>query len=127
MFTANDFGYWTITVERPLLDEDGNPVTDSKGKPKPDAKKRHRECAVVHYGVNTAGDAAAMTIKAYFEAAEVLLQRPRRLGGHQEDEGGLRDPHFLPYVPPRPLAEIDADLEKVSPRSWNCCERWREG
>ena len=30
VFTARDFAYWTITVERPLLDEGDKPVTDGK-------------------------------------------------------------------------------------------------
>ena len=44
IFTATDFGYWTITVERPLLDEDGKPVTDRKGQPEAGREEaRHRE------------------------------------------------------------------------------------
>jgi len=31
--------------------------------------------------------------------------------------------HFYKYVPPRPLAEIDADLRSRSPRSSTCCGR----
>ena len=115
VFTANDFGYWTITVERPLLDEDGNPVTDSKGKPKPDAKKRDTENVPFTYGVNTAGDAGRdKTIKAYFEA-EVLQHVPDAWVDTKKTKVGYEIPftrHFYKYVPPRPLAEIDADLEK---------------
>lgn len=33
VFTANDFAYWTITVERPLLDDDGQPVRTVKATP----------------------------------------------------------------------------------------------
>jgi type I restriction enzyme M protein len=29
VFATTDFGYWTITVERPLLGEDGEPVVGS--------------------------------------------------------------------------------------------------
>jgi len=69
VFTANDFAYWSITVERPLLDEDGKAVMDRKGNPKPDAKKRDTENVPFTYGGNTAGDAGqATTIKAYFDA-----------------------------------------------------------
>ena len=45
-----DFGYWTITVERPLLDDEGEVVTDRKGKPKPDSKKRDTENVPFTYG-----------------------------------------------------------------------------
>ena len=115
VFTANDFGYWTITVERPLLEEDGQPVTDSKGKPKPDAKKRDTENVPFTYCGNAAGDAGRdETIKAYFEA-EVLPHVPDAWVDTKKTKVGYEIPfarHFYRYVPPRPLAEIDADLEK---------------
>ena len=40
--------------------------------------------------------------------------RPRRLGRREKTKVGYEIPftrHFYKYVPPRPLAEIDADLE----------------
>ena len=115
VFTANDFGYWTITVERPLLDEGGKAVTDSKGNPKPDAKRRDTENVPFTYGGNTAGDAGrAATITAYFEA-EVLPHVPDAWVDLKKTKVGYEIPftrQFYKYVPPRPLAEIDADLEK---------------
>ena len=115
VFTANDFGYWTITVEQPLLDEDGHPVTDRKGAPKPDAKRRDTENIPFTYGGNTAGDTARdATIKAYVEA-EVLPHVPDAWVDTKKTKVGYEIPftrHFYKYVPPRPLAEIDADLEK---------------
>ncbi|MDQ1306432.1 MAG: type restriction enzyme protein [Actinomycetota bacterium] len=115
VFTANDFGYWTITVERPLLDEDGNPVTDRSGNPKPDAKKRDTENVPFTYGGNTTGDdGREETIKAYVEA-EVLPHVPDAWVDSKKTKVGYEIPftrHFYKYVPPRPLAEIDADLEK---------------
>ena len=115
VFTANDFGYWTITVERPLLDEDGNPVVDRKGNPKPDAKKRDTENVPFAYAGNTSGDKGRdETIKAYFEA-EVLPHVPDAWVDTKKTKVGYEIPftrHFYKYVPPRPLAEIDADLEK---------------
>ncbi|BBX04636.1 restriction endonuclease subunit M [Mycolicibacterium moriokaense] len=115
VLTANDFGYWTITVERPLLDEDGNPVTDRKGNPKPDPQKRDTENVPFTYGGNTDGDAGrAATIKAYLEA-EVLPHVPDAWIDEKKTRIGYEIPftrHFYRYIPPRPLAEIDADLEK---------------
>lgn len=115
VFTANDFAYWTITVERPLLDEDGKPVTDRKGNPKSDAKRRDTENIPFTYGGNTGGDAGrAATIKAYFEA-EVLPYLPDAWIDAKKTKVGYEIPftrQFYKYVPPRPLAEIDADLEK---------------
>ncbi|WP_454163757.1 type I restriction-modification system subunit M [Gordonia iterans] len=115
VFTADDFGYWTITVERPLLDDDGNPVTDRKGTPKPDPKKRDTENTPFTYGGNTAGDLGRdATIKQYF-ATEVLPHVPDAWIDEKKTKVGYEIPftrHFYKYVPPRPLAEIDADLDK---------------
>jgi type I restriction enzyme M protein len=115
IFCANDFGYWTITVERPLLDEIGNPVADRKGNPKPDATRRDTENIPFTYGGNTSGDVGrAATIKAYFEA-EVLPHAPDAWVDIKKTKIGYEIPftrHFYKYVPPRPLEEIDADLEK---------------
>jgi type I restriction enzyme M protein len=114
-FTANDFAYWTITVERPLLDEDGKPVTDRKGIPKPDASRRDTENVPFTHGGNTEGDAGrAATIKAYFET-EVRPHVPDAWVDTKKTKVGYEIPftrQFYKYVPPRPLAEIDADLEK---------------
>ena len=115
VFTSNDFGYWTITVERPLLDEIGNPVVDRKGDPKPDAKRRDTENVPFTYGGNTAGDAGREeTIKAYVES-EVLPHVPDAWVDVKKTRVGYEIPftrQFYKYLPPRALAAIDADLEK---------------
>ncbi|WP_461666703.1 type I restriction-modification system subunit M [Gordonia sputi] len=115
VFTANDFGYWTITVEQPLLTETGKIPKDRKGNPKPDTKKRDTENVPFTYGGNTDGDLGRdATIKAYFEA-EVLPHVPDAWVDEAKTKVGYEIPftrHFYKYVPPRPLAEIDADLEK---------------
>ncbi|CAN5296367.1 class I SAM-dependent DNA methyltransferase [soil metagenome] len=114
IFANTDFGYWTITVERPLLDDDDKPIVDRKGNPKPDAKKRDTENIPFTYGGNTEGaHSQAATIKAYFEA-EALPHVPDAWIDHKKTKVGYEIPftrHFYQYVPPRPLAEIDADLE----------------
>ncbi|MDD6511610.1 type I restriction-modification system subunit M [Sharpea azabuensis] len=43
IFDNDYFGYTRITVETPLKDEDGDIITDKKGKPKADSKKRDYE------------------------------------------------------------------------------------
>src|SRR5699024_4403049 len=55
VLSTDEFGYWTITVERPLLDDDGEIVRDRKGNPKPDSKKRDTENVPFTYGGNTEG------------------------------------------------------------------------
>lgn len=43
IFDNEYFGYQRITVESPQKDEDGNIITDRKGNPKADSKKRDYE------------------------------------------------------------------------------------
>ncbi|MFH9492223.1 N-6 DNA methylase [Streptomyces halstedii] len=111
----DEFGYWTVTVERPLLDENGNPVVNRKGDPKPDSKKRDTENVPFTYGGSTAGtEAESEVIQAYFDA-EVKPHVPDAWIDWAKTKTGYEIPltrHFYKYVPPRPLAEIDADLEK---------------
>lgn len=114
VLSTNEFGYWTITVERPLLDDDGEIVRDRKSNPKPDAKKRDTENVPFTYGGNTAGaDAKDATIEAYF-AAEVAPHVPDAWVDSKKTKVGYEIPFtriFYKYVPPRPLEEIDRDLE----------------
>jgi type I restriction enzyme M protein len=111
----DEFGYWTVTVERPLLDEGGNPVVNRKGEPKPDSKKRDTENVPFTYGGSTAGASAKTeVIQAYFDT-EVKSHVPDAWIDWAKVKTGYEIPftrHFYKYVPPRPLAEIDADLEK---------------
>lgn len=111
----DEFGYWTITVESPLLDENGNPVVDRKGKTKADSKKRDTENIPFTYGGSTAGAAGKTeVIQAYFDA-EVKPHVPDVWIDWTKVKTGYDLPftrHFYKYVPPRPLLEIDADLEK---------------
>lgn len=115
IFRTDEFGYWTITVERPLIDENGQPIVDRKGIPKPDAKLRDTENVPFTYDGNTLGDEGREeAIKAYMEA-EVLPHVPDAWVDLKKTKVGYEIPftrHFYTYVPPRPLAEIDADLEK---------------
>jgi type I restriction enzyme M protein len=103
-FANEDFLYRTITVERPLRDEMGNVVTDSKGRPKADAKLRDTE------NVPWSED-----VGAYFER-EVKPYAEDAWIDHAKTKEGAEIPftrHFYEYIPPRPLEEIDRDLEAV--------------
>lgn len=111
----DEFGYWTITVERPLLDEAGKPVVDRKGNLKPDPKRRDTEKVPFTYGGSTRGsDGLAKVTQAYFDT-EVKPHVPDAWFDQSKVKTGYEIPftrHFYTYIPPRPLAEIDADLEK---------------
>jgi len=103
VFDIADFGYWTITINAPLLDGDGNPLLDSKRRPKP-APRPDTENVPFNYDGG---------IEGYFKS-EVLPHVPDAWIDEKKTKVGYEIPftrHFYKYVPPRPLAEIDADLE----------------
>jgi type I restriction enzyme M protein len=111
IFRNEDFGYRTITVERPLRDEVGNVVLGSKGKgtgkPMPDADLRDTE------NVPLSED-----VEAYFKR-EVLPHAPDAWIDHDKTRVGYEIPfnrHFYVFKPPRLLSEIDAELKQVTGR-----------
>jgi type I restriction enzyme M protein len=111
IFKNEDFGYTTLTVERPLRDEKGQVVLGNKGKqkgkPQPDSSLRDTE------NVPLGED-----IEAYFKR-EVVPHAPDAWIDHEKSKVGYEIPfnrHFYVFQPPRPLAEIDADLKAVTDR-----------
>jgi len=111
IFRNEAFGYRTITVERPLRDDKGKVVLGErgkqKGKPQPDSGLRDTE------NVPLAED-----VEAYFKR-EVLPHAPDAWIDHDKTKVGYEIPfnrHFYVFEPPRPLAEIDADLKECTDR-----------
>ncbi|MAC59782.1 MAG: restriction endonuclease subunit M [Novosphingobium sp.] len=111
IFANESFGYRTITVERPLLGEDGKPVLGQRGKAKgkvqPDSSLRDTE------NVPLTED-----VEAYF-AREVKPHAPDAWIDPEKTKVGYEIPfnrHFYVFEPPRPLAEIDAELAEVTAR-----------
>jgi type I restriction enzyme M protein len=111
LFKTTDFGYRTITVERPERDSKGNIVKEAKGKrkgqPKPDTSLRDTE------NVPLSED-----VEAYFQR-EVLPHAPDAWIDEEKTKVGYEIPfnrHFYVFQPPRPLAEIDAELKTVTDR-----------
>jgi type I restriction enzyme M protein len=111
IFKNEDFGYRTITVERPERDATGKVVVGTKGKgagkPVPDAALRDTE------NVPLSEDVAA-----YFKR-EVLPHAPDAWIDHDKTKVGYEiafNRHFYVFKPPRPLAEIDAELKGVTDR-----------
>jgi len=111
IFKNADFGYHTITVERPERDAKGNVVKETKGKrkgqPKPDTSLRDSE------NVPLGED-----VEAYFER-EVLPHVPDAWIDHDKTKIGYEIPfnrHFYVFKPPRELAEIDTELKGVTDR-----------
>lgn len=105
------FGYRTITVERPLLDDEGRPVVALKGKkkgqPQPDSARRDTENVPL-----------AEEVEAYFKR-EVKPHASDAWIDHDKTKVGYEIPfnrHFYVFEPPRDLVEIDADLLAVTDR-----------
>lgn len=97
-----EFGYSTITVERPLKNDKGEIELDKKCNPKPDASLRDTE------NVPLSDD-----IEAYFKH-EVLPHVPDAWIDDSKTKVGYEIPFtrfFYKYIPPRPLEEIDRDLK----------------
>ncbi len=116
IFSTDAFGYWTITIERPLRDDNGEIVRDRNGNPKPDAKLRDTENVPFTYGGSDRGARGRETvIKGYFDA-EVAKHVPDAWVDAAKTKVGYQIPfsrHFYRYVPPRPLEEIDRDLNQL--------------
>ena len=111
LFKNEDFGYRTITVERPERDAAGKIVKATKGKlkgkPQPDANLRDTENVPLSEDVET-----------YFKR-EVLPHAPDAWIDDEKTKVGYEIPfnrHFYVFKPPRELAEIDAELKGVTDR-----------
>ena len=111
IFKNSDFGYRTITVERPLRDEKGKIVLGEKGKlkgkPQPDSSLRDTENVPLSEDVET-----------YFKR-EVLPHASDAWIDYAKTKVGYEIPfnrHFYVFEPPRPLADIDADLKQCTDR-----------
>jgi type I restriction enzyme M protein len=111
IFDNEDFGYHTITVERPLRDEAGQVLLGSKGKqkgkPQPDASLRDTENVPL-----------SQDVADYFKT-EVLPHAPDAWIDPDKTKVGYEIPfnrHFYVFTPPRPLAEIDAELKQTTDR-----------
>ncbi|HEY0926775.1 class I SAM-dependent DNA methyltransferase [Brevundimonas sp.] len=109
VFDNEAFGYRTITVERPLLDDQERPVVGlkgkAKGKPMPDSALRDTENVPL-----------AESVDSYFKR-EVLPHAPEAWIDESKTKIGYEIPfnrHFYVFEPPRDLAEIDADLLTVT-------------
>lgn len=117
IFNNADFGYTTITVERPMRDEAGNVVVSAKGKqkgkPQPDSALRDTENVPL-----------SEEIDAYF-AREVQPHAPDAWIDTEKSKVGYEIPfnrHFYVFTPPRSLHEIDEELKSVAVNITNMLE-----
>ncbi len=86
-------------------DENAEVCTDSKGDPEPDSELRDYENVPLKEDIDT-----------YFQR-EVIPHVPDAWIDYDKTKVGYEIPfnrHFYNYVPPRPLEEIDAELDQVT-------------
>lgn len=107
IFEGKDFGYTTITVERPLRGENNEIVISSKGKnkgnPQPNSNLRDTENIPLKESVEE------------FFKRDVLPHAPDAWIDPEKNKIGYEIPFnksFFVFQPPRPLADIDLELKK---------------
>ena len=106
IFPNSEFGYWKVSVQQPLLDEQGNPVRDRKGRIQPDKSKNDTEIIPFNYEGGIEG----------FMDAEV---RPYAPGAFVDPKGtkiGYElsfTKYFYKPVQLRSMEEIVADLKAL--------------
>ena len=104
IFDVDDFGYTTVTVERPLRDEHGKIVTDRSGNPEPDSSLRDTEN--IPLGID---------IDEYF-VREVQPYAPDAWMDLRKDKVGYEIPftrYFYQYTPLRPSSTILDDIRSL--------------
>lgn len=104
IFNNQDFGFYQITVHQPEKDEQGNAVTDSKGKPKSDSSLKDIENVPM-----------TESIAAYFKK-EVLPFVPDAWYDKTKMKVGYEiafNKYFYQYQGLRSLSEIAADILKL--------------
>jgi type I restriction enzyme M protein len=111
IFKNEDFGYRTITVERPERDAKGTISlgTKGKGKDKPVQNSSLRDTENVPLNED---------VETYFKR-EVLPHARDAWIDHEKTKIGYEIPfsrHFYVFQPPRALREIDAELKGVTDR-----------
>lgn len=103
-FDNEDFGYRKITIERPLYDENGKPVTDKKGNIKADASLRDTETVPLKEDIH-----------AYFKR-EVQPHVPDAWIDESKTKIGYEIPftrHFYKFTPLRRSEEIMAEIKAL--------------
>ncbi|MBT5215543.1 N-6 DNA methylase, partial [Candidatus Woesearchaeota archaeon] len=104
IYSNEFFGYTKVTIEQPLLDDDGKIITDKKGNPKPNSKKRDYERVPLEQDIDD-----------YYER-EVKPHLPDSWMDRNKDKVGYEinfTKYFYKYQPLRSLGDITQDLLKL--------------
>jgi len=104
IYSNEFFGYTKVTIEQPLLDDDGDIITDKQGNPKPNSKKRDYERVPL-----------IENIEEYYQR-EVKPHLPDSWMDRNKDKIGYEinfTKYFYKYKPLRSLEDITQDLLKL--------------
>ena len=119
IFSIDTFGYRRITIDRPLRDEQGNPVCATKGKNKgkieADSSLRDYENVPLGESIYAYFD---REVKPHVPDAWIDTSKCDELDG-EVGIVGFEIPfnrHFYVFQPPRSLDEIDRDLQACTDR-----------
>jgi len=108
------FGYWRVTVERPLRDKEGNVIKDKRGNIKPDTSLRDYE-NIPFLRENEEGKLVPQTIEEYFER-EVKPHVPEAWIDESKTKIGYEinfNRYFYEFKPLRPLGEIREEILRL--------------
>ncbi len=111
------FAYWKITVERPLRDQRDEIVRDRRGNAKADPKLRDTENVPFGYGGNEQGRRAEDAVIQAYVDTEVAGHLPDAWVDAAKTKIGYAIPftrHFSLHTAPRPLEEIERDLDALT-------------
>ena len=106
IFPNSEFGYWKVSVQQPLLDEQGNPVRDKKGRIQTDKSKSDTEIIPFRYegGIEAFMDAE---VRPYAPGA-YIDPKATRIGYELSFTK-----YFYKPVQLRPMEDIVADLKAL--------------
>jgi type I restriction enzyme M protein len=112
------FGYWRVTVERPLKNDKGKVIKDRQGNPKLDSSLRDSE-NIPFLKKDKIGSLIPQTIPEYFDR-EVKPHVPDAWIDESKTKTGYEinfTKYFYEFKPLRPLAEIKADILKLEEKT----------
>ncbi len=98
------FGYTKVTIEQPLLDDDGNVVTDKQESPKSDSKKRNYERVPLEQDIDDYYDREVIP-----HLSDSWMDRDKDKVGYEINF----TKYFYKYKPLRSLEDITQDLLKL--------------
>jgi len=106
IFPNEEFGFWEVTVQQPLRNENGVIETDKKGKPKMDAKLKDTEQIPLLY---EGGIDAFLEKEVYPYNPDAIVDKDEAIVGYELSF----TKYFYKPITLRSLNEIKADLEVI--------------